>query len=468
MEFKEGLEPVSPYGHYFNSSKLSVSVIGVFESEVPINLPHVMSWLEDVFLPNFHPRFSSLMFTDEKGEKQWKRVEVKLEDHVNVPIIPTGLTPTSYDEYLDDFISNIAMGRFPPNKPLWEFHIFNHPTSNAAGTIIIKVHHVLGDGYSLMSALLSCVKRADNPSLPLTLPSRRGTEPAERGNKSAWARVPQLFSLLFNTASDFGWSVLKSTLVEDDRTPIRYGNEGAGYLPITLSSMTFSLDLMKHIKTKLGVTVNDIIVGLIFFGTRLCMQEISHKSSNADSTALVLLNTRKARSYKSIKEMVGDSGASWGNKIAFLHVPIPKFKDPKFSNPLEYVLEAQKIIKRRRTSLGVYLTDRLLDTLKKLRGPEAAGKYVHGILWNSSMTISNMIGPAEQVTMANHPLNGFYFMTPGLAQNLTITIVSYRGNLRVTAGIERGGLDPQKFKSCVENAFEMMLKAADEVPKPKM
>lgn len=84
-------------------------------------------------------------------------------------------------------------------------------------------------------------------------------------------------------------------------------------------------------------TVNDIIVGLIFFGTRLCMQEISHKSSNADSTALVLLNTRKARSYKSIKEMVGDSGASWGNKIAFLHVPIPKFKDPKFSNPLEYV-----------------------------------------------------------------------------------------------------------------------------------
>jgi hypothetical protein len=47
---------------------------------------------------------------------------------------------------------------------------------------------------------------------------------------------------------------------------------------------------------------------------------------------------------------------------------------------------------------------------------QAAGKYVHGILWNSSMTISNMIGPAEQVTMVNHPLNGFYFMTPGLAQ----------------------------------------------------
>jgi hypothetical protein len=52
-------------------------------------------------------------------------------------------------------------------------------------------------------------------------------------------------------------------------------------------------------------------------------------------------------------------------------------------------------------------------------------------------------------------------------QNLTITIVSYMGNLRVTAGIEKGLLDPQKFKSCVENAFQMMLKAADEVPTHK-
>jgi hypothetical protein len=112
------------------------------------------------------------------------------------------------------------------------------------------------------------------------------------------------------------------------------------------------------------------------------MQEICHKSSNSDSTALVLLNTRKVRNYKSIKEMVGDSEAPWGNRIAFLHVPIPKFNDPKLSNPLEYVLEAQKIIKKRRTSLGVYLNDKLLDIVKKLRGHE-----VHASSYSSSTLI---------------------------------------------------------------------------------
>jgi len=49
-------------------------------------------------------------------------------------------------------------------------------------------------------------------------------------------------------------------------------------------------------------------------------------------------------------------------------------------------------------------------------------------------------------------------------QNLTLTIVNYIGELRVTAGIEKGFLDPEKFKSCMKNAFEMMLKAVDELP----
>jgi hypothetical protein len=101
------------------------------------------------------------------------------------------------------------------------------------------------------------------------------------------------------------------------------------------------------------------------------MQEISHGSSKANSTALVLLNTRMIRAYKSVKEMVErDSESPWGNRFAFLHVSIPKFKDPKSSDPLEFVWEAHKIIKRKRSSLGVYLTSRLLEIVKELRGPE--------------------------------------------------------------------------------------------------
>ncbi|KAK7826626.1 o-acyltransferase wsd1 [Quercus suber] len=174
---QEGVEPASPNAQYFNSSILSVSIIGVMQSEVPIetNEARAISLLNDVFLP-IYTCFSSIMVKDRKGEKQWKRVEVKLEEHVHFPIFPTGLLPTSYDEYLEDYISNFAMEHFSQNKPLWEIHIVKYPTSNAAGTIIFKLHHALGDGYSLMGALFSCLQRADNPFLPLTFPSHQHSE----------------------------------------------------------------------------------------------------------------------------------------------------------------------------------------------------------------------------------------------------------------------------------------------------
>ncbi|XP_030928792.1 O-acyltransferase WSD1-like isoform X2 [Quercus lobata] len=403
---------------------------------------------------------------DGKGERQWKRVEVKLEKHVNVPIFPTGLSPTSYDEYLEDYISRISMEHFSEDKPLWEIHMVKYPTSNAAGTIIFKLHHALGDGYSLMGALLSCLQRADNPSLPLTFPSRQHTQ-SKSNRESSCRRVPKLFSLIFNSVSDFAFCFFKSTLVEDDRTPIRSGIEGVEHRPIMITNMIFSLDSIKHIKAKLGVTINDVITGIIFLGTRLCMQEINYKSSKSHSTALVLLNTRTmSGAYKSIEEMLEPkSKVPWGNRFSFLHVPMPKFKDDhKSANPLEFVWAANKIIKKKKSSLGVYITSKLLDIVKKLKGPEAAAKFIHGTIWKSSLSISNLIGPLEQVSLDNHPIKGLYYVVLGIPQNLVISIVSYMGSLRVSAVIEKGFLDPQKFKSCVENAFEIILKAADEIP----
>ena len=130
--------------------------------------------------------------------------------------------------------------------------------------------------------------------------------------------------------------------------------------------MFFNWILFSQAQTK-----NDVNIGIIFLGTRLCMQEISYKSSESQSTALVLLNTRMMTGYKSIEEMLKpNSKVPWGNRSTFLHVPMPKFKDHRSSNPLEFVWTASKIIKKKKSSLGFYLTGRLLEIVKKLRGPE--------------------------------------------------------------------------------------------------
>jgi len=113
------------------------------------------------------------------------------------------------------------------------------------------------------------------------------------------------------------------------------------------------------------------LVGVIFLGIQLYMSAKNHKSSRAESTALVLLNTRKIRAYKSAEMMDHtNSEAPWGNRFHFMHVPMPMLSDTNYLNPLEYVLEANKNINRKRNSLAVPLTGVLLRLLNKIRGPQ--------------------------------------------------------------------------------------------------
>ncbi|RDX81430.1 O-acyltransferase WSD1, partial [Mucuna pruriens] len=422
---------------------------------------------------------------DKNGEKKWKRVEVKLEDHIKVPTFPIGKSSNFlYDEYLDEYMSTIAMEHLPQHRPLWELHIIKYPSSGGAGTLVFKLHHALGDGFSLMGALLSCMQRADKISLPFTLPSSQGTKSISTSN-TVFKRLPYIFSLAYRTISEFGWSLLKSSLIEDDQTPIRSCAEDTKVRKITISNVTFSLDQIKEVKSKLGVvseislklltldfnimtlvnSINDVLAGLIFFGIRLYMQEINLKSSKTESTALVLLNTRNIEGYRSIKEMVEktNSSAAWGNQYAFLHIPIPELSDSKYANPLEFILEAHKEMNKKKNSLATPLTGMLLDSLRKLRGPEAAARYLRSTLRNSSTTISNMIGPVEQMAVANLPIKGFYFMVAGSPESLTITIMSYMGKIRIAFGLEKDFIDKQLFKSCMENSLEMITEAARRI-----
>lgn len=177
---------------------------------------------------------------------------MRAEDHMKFPIFPESESLEVYDKYFDEYVSKILMERTPQDKPLWEIHVIKYPTSNAAGTLIFKLHHALGDGYSLVGALLSCLQRADDPSLPLSFPSRKPSQ-SLAPKKGFFKWFPSTILSVLNSFSDFVWSMVKSSVIEDDKTPIRSGDEGLEFQPCVLSNISFSLDEIKMIKSKLGV-----------------------------------------------------------------------------------------------------------------------------------------------------------------------------------------------------------------------
>ncbi|CAN1351348.1 Wax ester synthase/diacylglycerol acyltransferase 4 [Linum perenne] len=434
--------PMTPTGEYMSNSILSLSIIAVLESEVPLDNFDPRSVLRDLFIPINH-RFSSVMVTNAKGVKKWRKVQVNLEDHIKVPKFPTNKPLEFYD-----------------NKPLWDIHIIKYPTSGAVGNIIFRLHHSLGDGFSLMGALLSCLQRADDPSVPLTFPSSHGTNYKDNGKGGCV--ITRFMSVAVDTVSELCSTVLKGGMAEDSKSAVRSGHDRVEFLDTSIVTMAFSMDDVKQIKMKLGVTINDVICGAIFLGVRTYMEGHDPGSGfKADTTSLVLLNTRMTQGYTSVTEMV-KPGAEypWGNHFAFLGVPVPKLSNHPRFDPLEFVLKTHETIKKKRTSLSVYFTAKYLQLLRTLRGPEAVSKYLYDTMKNSSFGITNVIGPVERMALANHPIKGLYFAVPGAPQSMGVAVMSYVDQLRVAIRVEKDFVDSQNLKSCVEESFAKIFESA--------
>jgi hypothetical protein len=47
---------------------------------------------------------------------------------------------------------------------------------------------------------------------------------------------------------------------------------------------------------------------------------------------------------------------------------------------------------------------------------QAVASHIYRTLRNSSMTVTNVVGPVEKMALANHPVKGIYYMTIGVPQ----------------------------------------------------
>ena len=104
-----------------------------------------------------------------------------------------------------------------PNIALRKIYIVKYPTSNAAENLVFKLRHAMGDGFSPMGALLYCLLRADTTNLLRTFLSFKVSANLD-SEKSIIKQCQEFFSWTLDMVSDFGWSLLKRVMVEDDRT----------------------------------------------------------------------------------------------------------------------------------------------------------------------------------------------------------------------------------------------------------
>lgn len=151
-----------------------------------------------------------------KGGMKWVQTEVNLDNHVIVPKLdPNNIN--SPDKFVDDYISNLSKTKIKRSMPMWDIHLLNLKTSDAESVAVLRLHHSLGDGTSLMSLFLAYSRKISNPNERPTIPVVKKVNPSSSSG-TFWGNIIKLWNTLVDVPMFLATSL---SLLNDTKTPLK-------------------------------------------------------------------------------------------------------------------------------------------------------------------------------------------------------------------------------------------------------
>ncbi|KDP25010.1 hypothetical protein JCGZ_23993 [Jatropha curcas] len=455
-------EPITPAGRLFLRPEMDTIIHCALGYKYHRDIDTIKTIVKNSLMIQ-HPRFCSLLVRDKNGLEHWRRTEVDIDRHIRV--VKTAASATSNDGYSDDdveriindYIADLAVSTpLSLDKPLWEIHFLEKEKC-----LVFRIHHALGDGISLMSMLLASCRKADDPEAVATLVTAGRRDWQGRKGKD-WIRTLMaalkmiLFSFVF--CLEF---ILRCLFVRDRKTVIS-GGDGTELWPRKVATAKFRIEDMKAVKKAVAnATINDVLFGVISAGLS---RYLDHRSPNSlregqQLTGLSMVNLREQPGLQDLKEMMKSNSASrWGNKFGFLLLPVHYHHKME---PLQYVKRAKTMIDRKKQTLEAHFTYRIGDLVMSWLGSKVAYLLNYRILCHTTFTISNVIGPKEEITLEGNPITFMRANTSSLPQAVAMHMVSYAGRADMQIVVAKDIIpDPEFLAKCFEDSLLDMKEAA--------
>ncbi|KAI3809859.1 hypothetical protein L1987_19461 [Smallanthus sonchifolius] len=456
-------EPLSPAGRLFVQPATHQIINGVLGLERPLELDALRTVISDSLMIK-HPRFSSLLVTDDQGREYWRKIELDIGRHIILRSDPVGEGDND-EEVVNAYLADLTVSSpLNTDKPLWEVHLLS-----AHKCVVVRVHHALGDGISLMSLMLTLCRKLDDPEQTPTIeplisstrkPRKLGTlEKVLKVLKTIW------FTLIY--VCEF---LMRGVWVNDGKTVVR-GGEGVELWPRKLVTAKFSLEDMKAAKSVVAnATINDVLFGVISSGLS---KYLDYRSPNSlqeglQITGVALVNLRPSPGLQDIKELMKKNAgtAGWGNKLGVMLLPV--YYHSNRSDPLEYLKRAKMMMDRKKLSMEAFLSHQIGHFVMKFFGAKLASSLNYRVICNTTFTISNVVGPREEITAAGIPVTYIRTTSSSLPQAITMHMVSYAGKADMQIQVAKDLIpDPEKLAKCFEDALlEMKEYAGTIIKKP--
>uniref|UniRef100_M0ZGJ2 O-acyltransferase WSD1 C-terminal domain-containing protein n=2 Tax=Solanum tuberosum TaxID=4113 RepID=M0ZGJ2_SOLTU len=152
--------------------------------------------------------------------------------------------------------------------------------------------------------------------------------------------------------------------------------------------------------------------------------------------ANVIVNLRPALGVQAIAEMIEKNVAViQGNCFGFVLIPLSIGES---ENPLDYVHKAKTSMDRKKHSLESQCTFYASQLFLKLFGFKGAAKLTQRVTSQTTVALSNVIGPREEISCAGHPLEFVAPTCSGYPTGIMVHVCSYANKLTFTIAVDEG------------------------------
>ncbi|MGI8663600.1 MAG: WS/DGAT/MGAT family O-acyltransferase [Acidimicrobiales bacterium] len=391
--------------------------------------------------------------------------DFELDHHVRQMRVPA---PGGHHE-MDDAIAKIASSPLDRSRPLWEIWMLEGLDDGNVG-FLAKMHHSLADGVA-SAALLANVMTptaddvdpppAPSPWVPDAVPSRwRLLLDAVLAIVHDIGRLPGLLGRTIPriravVAHRRNASVATPRpILDSPRTPFNAGLTARR----SFATATLSLDDVKAVKTAFGVTVNDVVLGIVAGSLRAWL---SAKGALPDQALVAGVPVST--------DDPGEISRLGGNKVSNLFTSLRTDLDDPVAR-LQAIHEVTRAAKVVHNLLGV-------DTLAEWSEYTPPRPYAWFMRWYGrhnladrhrppiNLVVSNVPGPREALFIAGARMESIFSVGPILEGiGLNVTVWSYLDQLNVGVIACRDHIDdPHEITEGMAAALAELLKLARTV-----
>ena len=340
------------------------------------------------------------------GKAYWvEDAQFRFEEHFHVVTEEVGSK-----EELCALASDLASRAFPANRPPWDFYFLPSYLSHYS-VVIYKIHHVLMDGLSAISAITHC-----SDSIPAQI----------------FHQLPKksYFSRLFDTIKAvfmlpywiWAWGEL-----QDDENPL-HGQELSGQKSIYWTNPLNLKEIKQFCKEKM-ITLNDFLAAASLRTLKKCAN--AKNSGNYVNFSLFLpISLRKLPENGEKLPM--------DNDFASLLVPMPPADSPTLEQDCSRLFS---LIKQSTQPLSLALMVSLLGLLP----PKIASKMLFSVSNRGSFVFSNVPGPLHPLYFSSSRLVNLIAVAPCSGTcGISITTVTYMDTLNIACYVDKALLSQAK------------------------